>query len=91
MGSPGPRAEAPSACWGWGRVGEEGGLGRGRGFQGCVTKRLTQLGPTGGIFQLGLERIHLVFNSFVTSSLLGYPIYIDLEDNIGWKSRLGQK
>lgn len=79
------------AGWERGRVGAEGRLGRGRGFQGCVTKRLTQLGPTGGIFQQGLERIHLVFNAFVTSSLLDYPIYTDLEDHIGWKSRLGQK
>lgn len=61
---------------------EEGRLGRGSGFQGSGTKRPTQLGPTTAIFQLGLERIHLV-NSFVTSSLLGYPDYTDLEDNMG--------
>lgn len=41
MSAPYPRVEAPSACWGWDRVGMEGGVGRGRGFQGCGTKRLT--------------------------------------------------
>lgn len=52
---------------------EEDGLGRGSGFQGRGTKRLTQLGATGDIFQLGLEKIHFVFNSFMTSSLAWLP------------------
>lgn len=42
---------------------------RGSGFQGCGTKRMTQLGPTVGIF----HPTHLVFNSFMTSSLILLP------------------
>ena len=55
----GQRLHLPGVSEGVGGVGERG-VGRGSGFQGYGTKRLTQLGPTEGIF----HQTHLVLNSF---------------------------
>lgn len=58
LSAPSPRAEAPNACWGRGRLGEEEGWAEGVAFKG-VDKELTQLGPTRGISLWGWRGLSL--------------------------------
>lgn len=85
-----PKGRGCKCLLGVGQAGRGRGVGRGSGFQGCG-QRADSAGTHQRYLSVGLERIRLVFNSFLTSILIWLPNDRDLGNKIfRCKIQIGQ-